>query len=98
MRHAVAQACVGLGMLGVLLSGVGLRAAVAAGKMYWADAGAHKIQRANLDGSKVEDLISTGLGAPWGIALDVAGARCTGRTLAPTRFSGPIWMAAVSRT
>jgi hypothetical protein len=34
MRHTVAQACMGLGMLGVLISGVGLQAAVAGGKMY----------------------------------------------------------------
>jgi len=40
--------------------------------MYWTDAQTHKIQRANLDGNKVEDLVSTGLGAPWAIALDVA--------------------------
>ncbi len=38
-------------------------------KMYWVDTG--KIQRANLDGSNVEDLITTGLSAPDGIALDV---------------------------
>ena len=32
-----------------------------------------KIQRSNLDGSGVEDLVTTGLGAPFGIALDVSG-------------------------
>ena len=41
------------------------------GMMYWTDAGTGKIQRANLDGSNVEDLITTGLGGPRGIALDV---------------------------
>ena len=30
-----------------------------------------KIQRANLDGSQIEDLITTGLREPWGIALDL---------------------------
>ena len=40
-------------------------------KMYWTDRFADKIQRANLDGSNVEDLITTGLSTPWGIALDV---------------------------
>ena len=38
-------------------------------KMYWTDAGTDKIQRANLDGSRVEDLV-TGLRDPGGLALD----------------------------
>lgn len=29
--------------------------------MYWTDVDADKIQRANLDGSQVEDLVTTGL-------------------------------------
>ncbi len=45
------------------------------GMMYWTDigeiVGTAKIQRANLDGSNVEDLITTGLSRPVGIALDV---------------------------
>ena len=40
-------------------------------KMYWTDEATSKIQRANLDGSNVEDLITTGLSAPAGIALDL---------------------------
>ena len=40
------------------------------GMMYWTDAGTGKIQRANLDRSNVEDLI-TGVRWPSGIALDV---------------------------
>ena len=43
-------------------------------KMYWIDADSRKIQRANLDGSNVEDLV-TGLNLPLGIALDVAGGK-----------------------
>ena len=39
--------------------------------MYWTDWNTKKIQRANLDGSHVEDLITTGLDVPRGIALDV---------------------------
>ena len=39
--------------------------------MYWTNEGSNKIQRANLDGSNVEDLITTGLSHPGGIALDV---------------------------
>ena len=41
-------------------------------KMYWTDDGTSKIQRANMDGSQVEDLITTGLEGPGDIALDLA--------------------------
>ena len=41
--------------------------------MYWTDSGTNKIQRSNLDGSGVEDLVTTGLINPFGIALDVSG-------------------------
>ena len=44
-------------------------------KMYWADGGTQMIQRSNLDGSDVEDLVTTGLDYPHGIALDVAGGK-----------------------
>ena len=43
--------------------------------MYWTDSGTDKIQRANLDGSNIEDLVTRGLGTPVGIALDVAGGK-----------------------
>ena len=49
-----------------------------ASKMYWADTNAGKIQRSNLDGSGVEDLVTTGLEAPIGIALDVSGGKMYG--------------------
>ena len=42
--------------------------------MYWTDYGTDKIQRANLDGSNVQDLV-TGLNTPYGIVLDVAGGK-----------------------
>ena len=42
--------------------------------MYWTDAGRGKIQRANLNGSNIQDLV-TGLETPDGIALDVAGGK-----------------------
>ena len=45
-----------------------------ASKIYGIDAYLRKIQRANLDGSDVEDLV-TGLNQPLGIALDVAGGK-----------------------
>ncbi len=43
--------------------------------MYWMDRGTDKIQRSNLDGSGVEDLVTTNLAAPVGIALDVSGGK-----------------------
>ena len=42
-----------------------------ADKMYWADAGTNKLQRADLDGSNLEDVIGTG-GNPVGIALNAS--------------------------
>ena len=42
--------------------------------MYWTDWGTDKIQRADLDGSGVEDLV-TGLNQPRGIALDLGDGR-----------------------
>ena len=48
---------------------------VAGGKMYWTDRDTNKIQRANLDGSDIEDLVTEGLKSPQGIALDVAGGK-----------------------
>ena len=41
--------------------------------MYWTRRNPAKIQRANLNGSNVEDLVTTGLLGPAGIALDIAG-------------------------
>ncbi len=46
-----------------------------ANRMYWTNAGRDKIQRSNLDGSGVEDLVTTGLSSPYGIALDVSGGK-----------------------
>jgi sugar lactone lactonase YvrE len=42
-------------------------------KMYWTEAGANRNQRANLDGSAVEDLVSSL--TPTGIAIDIAGGK-----------------------
>ncbi|KAA3597655.1 MAG: T9SS C-terminal target domain-containing protein [Calditrichaeota bacterium] len=41
-------------------------------KVYWSNGGgSNKIQRADLDGSNVEDLVTTGLASPRGLSLDV---------------------------
>ncbi len=51
-------------------------APIATGKMYWVDRGTDKIQRANLDGSNIEDLVMRPtLGNPVGIALDISGGK-----------------------
>ena len=49
---------------------------VSASKLYWTDWGTDRIQRANLDGSGIEDLVvGGGLDGPDGLALDVAGGK-----------------------
>ncbi len=51
-------------------------APVGIGKIYWADRGSDKIQRSNLDGSGVEDLVMRPtLNNPVGIALDVSSGK-----------------------
>ena len=42
-------------------------------QMYWSDVGADKIQRANLNGSNIQDLVSRV--KTWGITLDVRGGK-----------------------
>ena len=42
--------------------------------IYWADAGTNKIQRANLDGTNVQDIL-TGFGRPTGITLDISSGK-----------------------
>lgn len=50
------------------IAAVGIALDIASGKIYWAANGDGKIQRANLDGSGIENLV-TGLVNPHGIAL-----------------------------
>ena len=45
------------------------------GKMYWTLERPPKIQRSNLDGSGVENLITKGVSAPYGLALDLDGGK-----------------------
>ena len=54
---------------------VGTTTASQAWQLYWTDRVTRKIQRSNLNGSGVEDLVTTGLGWPNGIALDVSGGK-----------------------
>ena len=43
--------------------------------IYWTDAGMDKIQRVNLDGSDIKDIVTQGVPGPFGIALDMAGGK-----------------------
>jgi low density lipoprotein receptor-related protein 5/6 len=47
---------------------------IAGGKMYWVDFGTSKLQRANLDGSNVEDVVPSA-GRSAGLALDIGGGK-----------------------
>ncbi|KAA3606900.1 MAG: T9SS C-terminal target domain-containing protein [Calditrichaeota bacterium] len=58
-----------------LALGMSLSSNTYAAKMYFTDFGTSKIQRADLDGSNVEDLVTTGLSAPSGISLDVINSK-----------------------
>ncbi len=54
-----------------LVSPSGIALDVDSGKIYWTDLGTGKIQRSNLNGSGMEDLVATGAIAPVRIALDL---------------------------
>ena len=46
---------------------------LSAGKVYWTDIDEHKIQRADVDGSNVEDVIASGLTTPIDLAIRATG-------------------------
>jgi uncharacterized protein YjbI with pentapeptide repeats len=54
-----------------IISPNGIAVDKAAGKIYWTDVQNCKIQRANIDGSNIENLITFGLYYPSAIALDL---------------------------
>jgi sugar lactone lactonase YvrE len=63
------------GMTVILMLIVGFSISIEAeNRIYWADAQTRKIQRANLDGTSLEDVINTGP-FPIGLDLDVAGGK-----------------------
>ncbi len=70
-------------ILVLLLAGMVQNVAFAQDKLYWVDA-ATKIQRANLDGTNIEDLVITD--TPYGIALDVAGGKMYWTTSWPRKI------------
>ncbi len=54
-----------------LVSPSGIALDVSRGKLYWTDIGTGKIQRASLDGSGVEDLVTTSVIEPVRLAIDL---------------------------
>jgi DNA-binding beta-propeller fold protein YncE len=50
---------------------IGIALDIEGGKIYWTNFGSKKVQRANFDGSDTEDLVSSDLDTPWGIALAI---------------------------
>jgi hypothetical protein len=80
VKRSVEHAFVGLVVMAVVIGGVGQWEALGDGKMYWTDAGSSKIQRANLDGTSVEDLLVTYSSGPMG-----GGGQRYGIALATTR-------------
>ena len=75
MCPAVVRVCIGLMVLPIGLGGVGQWKAMAGEAMYWTDLGISKIQRVNLDGTGLRDLVATELRFPRGIVLDEAGGK-----------------------
>jgi outer membrane protein assembly factor BamB len=74
MKQSIVRLGVGLLVLALGIGGLaGEAAAQAVRTMYWTNGGIPKIQRANLDGSGIEDLVTGGF--PFGLALDVAGGK-----------------------
>ncbi len=69
-----------------LVNPSGIALDTSGGKMYWTDLGTGKIQRANLDGSVVEDLVTTGVIAPVRLALDLAGGKMYWTERSPADF------------
>ena len=49
-------------------------AALSYGKVYWSDSEARRIQRANLNGTRIETVVPDA-GSPWGLAADAWNAR-----------------------
>lgn len=64
----------------------GIALDVSAGRMYWTDLGTGKIQRANLDGSGVEDVVTTGVDQPVRIAIDVLASKLYWTEASPADF------------
>jgi Low-density lipoprotein receptor repeat class B len=60
MKYSIEGAFVRLAVLVVVIGGIGQWEARGNGKMYWTDGATGKIQRSNLAGTGVQDLVTTG--------------------------------------
>lgn len=78
-----------LGLVITASAVTGIALDLAGGKMYWTEPTINKIRRADLNGSAVEDLITTGLDRPWSIALDVADGRMYWTEVGEKFFQNP---------
>jgi hypothetical protein len=56
-------------LLMVVVAALSESSAAAQDKMYWADFGDDKLSRANLDGSQIEELVTSGLSTLTRIAI-----------------------------
>jgi hypothetical protein len=61
VKRSIEHAFVGLAVVAIVTGGAGQCEALGDGKMYWTDMGDHTIQRVNLNGTGLEDLVTTGL-------------------------------------
>jgi hypothetical protein len=61
VKRSSEHAFVGLAVVAIVAGGTGQREALGDGKMYWTDLGNRTIQRVNLNGTGLEDLVTTGL-------------------------------------
>ena len=64
--------------------------------IYWTERESNKIHRR--DGTQERSVVPLGIDGPEGIAIDVAGERCTGRTSGRMLFAGLTWTAKISKT
>jgi DNA-binding beta-propeller fold protein YncE len=69
--------------LAALLAAICASSLTVAGQIYWVDPNSDKIQRSNLDGTGVEDLITTSI--PQSIDLDLVGCKIYWGTIADVR-------------
>ena len=74
------------GLVTGLISPSGIALDPSEGKIYWTDRGNGKIQRANLDGSGVEDLITMGTIEPVRVALDLSAGKMYWTEASPADF------------
>jgi hypothetical protein len=60
VQYSIESAVVRLAVVAIIIGGVGQWEARGNGKMYWTDGATGKIQRSNLAGTGVQDLVTTG--------------------------------------